>query len=331
MCNSISTSIVEDFKSPDFRKGLPVKAITVTEFETPPALTELPAPTLQPNEVLVRVHASSVNPVDNAIAAGMLKGMADHDFPVTLGRDYAGVVEQVGAEVTGYAVGDEVFGFLLHASPAIHDGSWAELVAVSGDASIAAAPNGVDVVTTGAAPLAGITAMLAVDALELSEGDTVLVVGATGGVGSLAVQLAAHAGARVVAPALPEDEEYLRELGVSELLTRDGDLAEVARERYPDGFDAVIDLVNFGPGVPATLVKDGGHVASPTGAAGEGPGRSMIMAAPTTENLNRLAQLLADDTLSVPVQATYDLAQGPEALTALATTHTQGKLAIRIA
>jgi NADPH:quinone reductase len=309
-----------------------MKAVTLDTFGTPPALRDdLPAPTPAPTEVLVRVYASSANPADNSIAAGMLKQMGiEYDFPVTLGRDYAGVVEQVGPEVTRYAVGDEVFGFLLHANPTVRDGSWAELIAVPQDMFIGRVPHGVDLATAGAAPLAGIAAIMAIDALELSEGDKVLIVGATGGVGTFAVQLAARAGATVVAPALPEDEAYLRELGVSELLPRDGDLAAAARERYPDGFDAVLDLVNYGPDVPATLVKDGGRVASPTGAAGEGPGRTMVMAAPTPENLERLARLLADGMLRVPVQATYELAQAPDALTALATTHTRGKLAVRI-
>src|SRR4051794_5842986 len=314
-------------------KGLGMKAVTINDFETPPALRDdLPEPTASANEVLVRVQASSVNPVDSGIAAGQLKQMGvEYEFPVILGRDYAGVVEAAGSEVSGYAVGDDVFGFLLHANPTAHDGSWAELIAVPENVSIAKAPQGVDVAAAGAAPLAGIAAMMAIDALELSEGETVLIVGATGGVGSFAVQLAARAGATVIAPALPEDEEYLRGLGVNEVLPRDGDLAVPARKRSPDGFDAVLDLVNYGPGVPASLVKDGGRVASPTGAAGEGPGRTMVMAAPTTENLTRLAGLLSDGTLRVPVQATYDLAHAPEALTALAGTHTQGKLAIRIA
>ena len=91
-----------------------------------------------------------------------------------------------------------------------------------------------------------------------------------------------------------------------------------------------MDLVNYAPDVPTSLLKDGGRAASPTGAAGEGPGRTMVMAAPTPVNLQRLAGLLADGTLLVPIQATYDLAQAPDALAALGTTHTQGKLAIRI-
>src|SRR5215218_7864260 len=217
-----------------------MKAVTLDAFDTPPRLRDdLPAPTPAPDEVLVRVHASSVNPADNGIAAGMLKQMGlEYEFPVILGRDYAGVVEQVGAEATGYSVGDEVFGFLLHANPTVRDGSWAELIAVPQDMFIGRAPEGVDLATAGASPLAGIAAIMAIDALDLSKADTVLIVGATGGVGSLAVQLAARAGATVVAPALRDDEAYLRELGVSELLPRDGDLAAAARERHPDGFDA---------------------------------------------------------------------------------------------
>src|SRR3954471_11448621 len=105
------------------------------------ALSDLPAPTPGPNEVLVRVHASSVNPADNGIAAGMLKQMGiEYEYPVILGRDYAGIVAQTGADVTRYAVGDEVFGFLLHANPTVRDGTWAELITVPQDMFIAKAP-----------------------------------------------------------------------------------------------------------------------------------------------------------------------------------------------
>src|SRR5215207_4292445 len=123
-----------------------MKAVTLDAFDAPPVLRDdLAAPTPAPNEVLVRVHASSVNPADNGIAAGMLKQMGiEYEFPVILGRDYAGVVEQVAPEVTRYANGDEVFGFLLHANPTVRDGSWAELIAVPQDMFIARAPEGVD-------------------------------------------------------------------------------------------------------------------------------------------------------------------------------------------
>jgi NADPH2:quinone reductase len=309
-----------------------MRAVTIDRPDTQPSLREdLPAPTLAENEVLVRVHASSVNPVDNSIAAGMLARMGvEYEYPVVLGRDYAGVVEQAGAAVSQYREGDQVFGFILHANPTARDGAWAELITVTEELSIGRVPDGVDLAVAGAAPLAGITAMTAVDALDLSDGDVLLVVGATGGVGSLAVQLAARAGARIVAPALPEDETFLRELGVSEVLPREGDVAEAVRERFPGGVDALLDLVNYAPGTYDEALKPDARVASPTGAAGEGPGRTMVMAAPTPENLQRLGALLADGTLRVPVQATYDIAQAPEALAALPGRHTQGKLAIQV-
>ncbi|HEV3377156.1 MAG TPA: NADP-dependent oxidoreductase [Thermoleophilaceae bacterium] len=309
-----------------------MRAVTIDRPDLSPALREdLPAPTPADNEVLVRVHASSVNPADNSIAAGVLAGMGlEHEYPVILGRDYAGTVEQTGAAVSGYRPGDHVYGFLLHANPTVRDGAWAELITVSEELSIAPAPDGIGPATAGVAPLAGITAMTAIDALDLSEGDVLLVAGATGGVGSLAVQLAARAGARILAPALPEDEAFLRELGASDVLPRDGDIAQLVRERYPDGVDALLDLVNYAPGTYDAALKAGARVASPTGAAGEGPGRTNLMAAPSPQNLRRLGTLLTDGTLRIPVQATYELAQAPEALVALTGEHTQGKLAIQV-
>jgi NADPH:quinone reductase len=159
----------------------------------------------------------------------------------------------------------------------------------------------------------------------------VLVVGATGGVGSFAVQLSAHAGATVIAPALPEDEAYLRGLGATELLPRDGDVAAAVRERFPDGVDALLDLVSYAPGAFDAALKDGARVASPNGAAGDGPGHTNVLANASPENLERVAQLLDAGTIEVPVQETYELDRAADALAALAARHTQGKLGLRIA
>ncbi len=304
-----------------------MRAFALDGFESTPGLRD-DLPTPGAGEVLVRVHASSVNPADAAIASGMLKGMAEYEFPVTLGRDFAGVAEEVGSEVTRYEVGDEVFGFVLHANPAVHDGSWADYVAIAQD-SIAHVPQGVSREAVGAAPVACLTAIAAFDALELSDGDTVLVIGASGGVGSFFVQLAAGTAAHVVAPALPDDRDYLRELGISETLDRDSDLAAQVRERFPDGVDAVLDLVSFTP--DASVLKEGGRLASPLGAAGEGPGRTNLMASGTTANLERLAQLLEAGSLRVHVQESYALEQAGDALQSLASSHTRGKVAIAIA
>ncbi len=310
-----------------------MKAIVLTDFDASPVLQEdLPAPEPGDGELLVRVQASSANPVDNAIAAGMLKGMAEYEFPVVLGRDYAGVVEQAGAGAGRFEEGDDVFGYIPHFDPAVHDGSWAELIAVP-ESLVAARPAAVDAAAAGATPLAGITALLCVDALELGEGQSVLVVGATGGVGSFAVQLAARAGAHVIAPAQLEDDSYLRGLGVSEIVERNGDVAEAVRETHPDGVDAIVDLVSYSEeafGAYAAALRPDGRAASPLGAVGEGPGRFAIVASPDPAALERLGRLLADGDLEVPLQAEYSLEQAPGALGALATAHTQGKLAISV-
>ena len=302
-----------------------IKAVVVeAEGSAPTLRSDIPAPTPGPGEVLVRVHASSANPVDNAVAAGMLAGMVEHEFPVTLGRDYAGVVEQVGADVTRFAPGDEVYGFVRHADPTVHNGSWAELITLPEDVGIARKPASLDLATAGVAPLTGIMAMTLVDALELSAGETVLVVGATGGVGSFVVQLAVSAGATVIAPALPEDEDFLRELGLSRRLDRDGEMTGVRA-------DAVVDLVSYAPGAFDAALEPGGRVASPNSAAGEGPGRTNVMSDPSTENLERLAQLLDAGTLKIHIQDSYELDRAPEALQALGSAHTRGKLAISVA
>lgn len=306
-----------------------MRAFTLESLESSPVLRDdVPQPSPNPNEIVVRVHASAVNPVDSFIAMGALQGMFEHEFPVTLGRDFAGVVEQVGGGVGRYRVGDEVFGFVLHANPTVQAGSWAELIALPEDNFVAAKPGGVGLAEAGASPVAGLTAVAGVDALALTEGDTVLVIGATGGVGSFAVQLAAAAGAHVIASALPEDHDYLRELGAAELLDRNVDVASAVRESHPGGVDALFDLVSQAP--DATLLNDGGRLASPLGAAGEGTGRFNVGAVPSPENLQRLGELLAG-TLQVPIQRTYPLENAGEALQALPTTHTQGKLAVSVA
>ena len=307
-----------------------MRAVALDAFDAAPAVRDdLPDPTVPAGGMVVRVRASSANPVDNAIAAGMLREMVDHDFPVVLGRDYAGTVEAIGADVEGYAQGDEVFGFLLHANPTVHEGSWAELIALTPEMQVAPKPASLDLAATGVAPLAGIAALAAVDALALSEGETILIVGATGGVGGFAVQLAARAGATIVAPALAEDADYLRKLGVTEHLDRE-DVVAAIRDRHPDGVDALLDLVSYAPGAFDDALRDGARVASSNGAAGEGPGRINVIAVPSEDNLRRLGALLDDGTLQVHIHETFEFDRATDALRALATEHVRGKLAISV-
>ena len=182
-----------------------MRAFTLDRFEATPGLRDdLPVPELGEGDVLVRIHASAVNPVDAYTAMGALKGMMEYEFPVILGRDLAGVIERVGAGVTRYAVGDEVFGWV--AKTVLHDGTYADYIALPADQFTATKPASVDFVAAAAVPLAASTASIALDALNLAQGDRVLVVGAPGGVGSFFVQLAADRGAHVIATALAQDE-----------------------------------------------------------------------------------------------------------------------------
>jgi NADPH:quinone reductase-like Zn-dependent oxidoreductase len=307
-----------------------MKAVTLDAPGATPALHEyLPAPEPGTGEVLVRVHATSVNPIDGAIAAGMLAELriAEHVYPITLGRDLAGIVEATGEDVGTVAVGDEVFGMIRGWEPTVHNGTWAELVAVPAS-NLARKPATVDFATAGVAPLAAITAIVCVEAMQVSSGDKVLIVGASGGVGSIAVQLAAAAGATVIAPGLPEDEAYLRELGASEVPMRDGNPAAAVREIAPNRVDAILDGVSYAPGTYDDLLAPGGRLASTNNAAGEGPGRTNAMSEP--QLIGQVARQLADGSLNVHVQRGWELPEAPKALQALTDEHTQGKLAIRV-
>ena len=305
-----------------------MRAFTLSGFgEQPELRDDLREPEVGPTELLVRVSASSVNPVDAFIAAGALKEMAEHVFPVVIGRDFAGTIERVGDAAVDFRVGDEVFGFVRHASPVVGNGSWAELISVPED-TVAVKPAAVDFRHAGAVPLAALTALAASDALAPGAGETVLVVGAAGGVGSFFVQLAASAGATVIAPALDEDRDYLRGLGVAELVDRNADVGAAVREAHPGGIDAILDVVSREP--DASLLEAGGRLASPLGAAGDGPGRFNVMAEPDPAKLERLGKLLDAGTLRVPIQRSYRLEQAGDALAALQATHTQGKLGLVI-
>jgi NADPH:quinone reductase len=311
-----------------------MKVVALEDFESEPRLfDDLPAPEPGEGQIAVRVHAASVNPVDAVVARGMMRDFAEYRFPVILGRDFAGVVEGVGAAVDSFQAGDEVFGFAPATDPDVHGGSWAEIAVVPAGQA-ARKPDGVDFASAGAAPVAALTAMAAVKALELRDGDTVLIVGAAGGVGCFAVQLAKRAGAHIIAPGLPEDEGFLVDLGVDHVIPRDGDVVAQTRELEDGGVAALIDTVSHSPEeleVFAAALAEGGRAASPNRAAGEGPGRHNIGGSTEDGALEELGRFLADGALRVPIQRTYPLEEAGSALSDLQTKHTQGKLSIAVA
>ena len=247
-----------------------MKAFALTAPDQPASLTDLPDPELAPDGALVRIHAASVNGFDLFQASGGLIAMMPHELPTVIGRDLAGVVVAVGAERTDVAPGDEVLGF-VSSMPPLHLGTWAESVAGGEKLILAPKPAGLDWVTSAAIPLAASTALNAVDAVDPRPGDAVLIMGATGGVGAFAIQLAVQRGARVIATAKPgEDDDFVRTLGAVETIdyTLSG-LGDSVRRLTPDGLVGLIDGVSRAEAfMPlAALVRSGGRAATTLGAA----------------------------------------------------------------
>jgi NADPH:quinone reductase len=313
------------------QKERAMRAIAIDDFGVPPRLHDLPVPEPGEGEVLVRVRASSVNGFDVSVAGGYLKGMMEHRFPVVLGKDFAGTVEAAGPGVQSLRPGDTVFGVVAKA--ALGDGAFGEYVTAP-EAYTALVPAGLDLAVAGALGLAGTAALAAVDAVAPLPGETVLVSGATGGVGGFAVQLAAARGAYVVGTARPgEDDAYLRDLGARDTVDFTGDVPAAVVALRPGGIHAVVHLAGDGLEL-ADLLVPGGRIASTLGLSGDQlDGRAVqvmpVLALPASRILGRLAADVVYGQLTVPVQRTYALADVPRALADFAAG-TRGKLAISV-
>ncbi len=306
-----------------------MKAVVTTEQGAKPQVTDVPKPQAGAGEVLVKVQASSVNGFDLSVAGGHVVGMMEHRFPVVLGKDFAGTVEAAGEGVTRFTVGDKVFGVVTKAY--LGDGGFGQYVTVPEEVGIAKLPDGMDVTAAGALGLAGTAAVDALDAAAPQSGETVLVSGATGGVGAFAVQYAAAAGARVIATARPgEEAEFVKGLGAHEVVDHTGDLPAQVRAACPDGVDVIVHLAGDGS-VLAQLLTAKGRIASTIGfGADQHPAATFVYANPAPATLDRLAADLAAGRISVPVARTYALDEVPAAFGEFAAG-TRGKIAITVA
>ncbi|MFI9814494.1 NADP-dependent oxidoreductase [Saccharothrix variisporea] len=298
-----------------------MRAVAFSEFGAAPALTELPVPEPGPGEVLVRVHASSVNGFDLGVLGGYLKGVYEYEFPVVLGKDFAGRVEAVG-DGTDFRPGDDVFGVVMR--PTLGQGGFAEYVVVNAAYGVARIPDGLDHARAGALGLAGTAARNAVDAVDPKEGETVLISGATGGVGAFAVQLAAARGATVIATARPGAEAaFVTGLGATHAVHPDdlGTLAPV---------HAAIHLAGDGATVAGRLTP-GGRFATTVHHVPDDPAvtATAIMADPSPATLAALADDVVAGRLRVPLAGVYDLADTTRAVEDF-TRGTVGKLAVTI-
>lgn len=307
-----------------------MKAVTYSEFGGAEVLhvVDRPEPHVGPDTVLVKVVAAGLNPVDYKIREGYLEGLLDTTLPAVPGWDVAGVVVKPGLDTPELAVGDEVLAYVR--KDTVSDGTLAEYVAVP-VRTAAKKPAGLSFEEAAALPLAGLTALQTTRRAGVTEGQTVLVHAAAGGVGSIAVQLAVHAGARVVGTASPRNHDFLRELGAEPVAYGDG-LVAAAREVAPDGFDVILDYVG-GQAIDtaAELLRPGGTVVSITDArARDELGGHYVWVRPDPEGLAELADLVARGTVRVEVAETFDLDHAADAYRALETGHTRGKIVVRV-
>ncbi|MDQ5810789.1 MAG: NADP-dependent oxidoreductase [Actinomycetota bacterium] len=311
-------------------------AIAEEEFGGPAVLMDLPMPEIGADEVLIRVRAAGVNPFDWKVADGMLKGELEHRLPLILGFDAAGVVERIGADVTELDVGDEVYGYLF--KPVIGGGTYAEYVGAPASI-VAKKPESVGFAEAAALPTPGLTAMDLVDAVDPKEGETVLIVGATGGVGSYAVQLASRRGARVIATARQSNQALARGLGAAETIdhTRTN-LLDAVRAAHPGGIEAIIDVVSDSDELDrmAGLVKEGGRLASSVYAADVESlaGRNIVATnvgmQPNARRLEELSWMVDAGKLSVRLERLFPLERASEALEESRTGHVRGKIVLLV-
>jgi len=288
-------------------------------------VVDVPRPVPGPGQVLVKVVAAGINPGEASIRKGLLDTVWPATFPSGEGSDLAGIVEEVGLNVTRFVVGDEVLGFVETRS------SHADLAVADAD-NLVARPGGVPWDVAGSLFVVGTTAYAAVRAVGLVPGDKVVVSGAAGGVGSLAVQLAAHAGATVIGLASEEHHRWLAGHGVIPVVYGDG-VAERIREASDGRIDALIDTFGggyvemaIGLGVPPERIDT---IIDRAAAQEYGAKTDGSAAAANAGVLAELAELIAEGRLGIPIAKTYPLTEVREAYRDLEQRHTLGKIVLK--
>jgi NADPH:quinone reductase-like Zn-dependent oxidoreductase len=312
-----------------------MKAVMINEFggRDKLMLSEFPTPAPSEGEVLVRVHAAGVNPVDWKIREGRLKDRFSHQFPIILGWDMAGVVVETGHSARRFKAGDEVFAYCRR--PVIQSGTYAEYVALP-ESYIAAGPRGLSFEEAASMPLAGLTAYQAIySAARIKPGESILIIGASGGVGGFAVQFARIAGAAVYAVASQANHAYLKELGADETIDyRETDFCEAVRDYEPQGVDVVFDLIG-GEALRrgADCVKTRGRLVSILENAGEQFPHvdfHYVFVEPNVVQLAHISELIAAGKMKTHVSAVYPLEDVRQAHAQMETGHTRGKIVLSI-
>lgn len=314
-----------------------MRAFAVDEFGAPGSIHQLPIPEPGPGEILVTVHGAGVNVMDPLYVAGAVKDYMEHRLPLVPGIDFAGVVDRVGPEVERFAAGDDVYG--INSKPFVGAGTFAESVVVGAD-SAAPKPESLDYAEAASVPHVGLTALAAIEAADPQPGQTIVVVGATGGVGSFVTQIASARGATVVAVTTASGAAQAREYGADETIDYQAtDVPAALREGYPAGVDAVISThgdVEVVAAIAGALRK-GGLVVSPAVRADAGIAALEPLGV-TFKSVNRLptsrlpelTALIDGGQLRVPPITAYSLDATGEALKAMSAGHVRGKLVVTV-
>ena len=308
-----------------------MKAVCIYSYGGPEVLIYEDAPCPHPGEgeVLVKVHAAGINPVDWKVREGHLKEMLHHSFPLILGWDVSGVVESLGANLKRLKVGDEVY-----SRPDIsRDGAYAEFIVIK-ESEVALKPKSIDHIHAAALPLAGLTAWQTLfDAGALSPGQRVLIHAAAGGVGSLAVQLAKWKGAVVIGTASARNHDFLRNLGIDQVV-------DYEREKFEDVVQPVdVVLDTMGGEIQERswkVLKRGGiliSIISPPSveaAAAHGVRQAFVFIKPSAEQLSSIAALVEAEKLKAIVETTLPLSDATRAQEVSERGHTRGKIVLRV-
>jgi NADPH:quinone reductase len=310
-----------------------VRAVTVSRFGESPVVTQVTTPSAGPGQVLIKLSAAGVNPMDAKLASGEWRP-APAVFPMVLGVDGAGVVQAVGDGTTRFFPGDDVFGQLF-IPPIGASGTYAEYVAVTEEAPLARVPDGVDLAVAAAVPTAGATGLSLVELVEPLDDQVVLIIGAAGGVGAFATQFAVNAGARVIANIDAEAEDRMRSYGVKQTIVRPGvSVKDAVSESHPDGVDVLIDLVSDAKAFSsnAALVRPGGtaittqYVADLEALQASGIRGVNFALRTTSDLLERVVKALTDRAIVAPPIRRIGLDDAPGLFQA--QSHANGKTVI---
>lgn len=310
-----------------------MKAAIFSEFGGPEkiSISTVDVPELKEGEVLIRIKAAGVNPVDAVIREGYYKDMMPHSLPVIPGWDVSGMVEDRGHAARRFNVGDEVYAYVRR--PEIKWGTYAEYIVIP-DSYLAEKPKSLSWEEASAIPLAGLTAYQSLyDAGNLQENQSVLILGASGGVGSFAIQLAKVKGAEVIGVASEKNHSFMKELGAGHTIDyKSRHIGEATKEIFPEGVDLIFDCTS-GETLQQSLMalKPSGKLVSILNQGKDlDPDINFqyVFVEPNARQLDHLRKLSETGKLKVHVSKRYSLNEAAEAQQQIRTLHTTGKIVI---